>query len=344
MGKDNKNFILACIVDYYIKTGKPIGSANLTKQYGLKWSSSTIRNFLYKLTEKGLLIQEHISSGRIPSEEGVRFYIDNLVDLQDSSFQNNEAIQEQYCHIDGTLDQIVNNISHLLSDYTHTACLATLPSKRNIKIQSFKVVGLSDRVCLVFVVFEGGITDKSYIKLDRRISPQQINQISEYVNNLTYGLTLIQLKDLILKQVKKPFYAPYTIIENLIKFSMKVLEKENKEEILLNGSLSHLDYSNVDNLETSKNLLHVFEEKEFLKSLMDTVVEEKVTKVFVGRYNGMPTGLSLIAAPYGKGANQGSLGVFGPIRMNYSKIIPLVNYTAEYLTSVVDNGGTNDSW
>ena len=168
--------------------------------------------------------------------------------------------------------------------------------------------------------------------------------ISEYVNKLTYGLTLTQLKDEILKKVKEPFYEYSSFIENLIKFSMEVLEKENKVEILINGNLSYLDYSNVDNLETSKNLLHVFEEKEFLKDLMDTVVEENITKVFIGRYNGMPTGLSLIAAPYGRGINQGSLGVFGPIRMNYSEIIPLVNYTAEYLTQLVGNGGTHAGW
>ncbi|MGI9534000.1 MAG: HrcA family transcriptional regulator, partial [Thermodesulfobacteriota bacterium] len=274
----------------------------------------------------------------------IRVYIDNLVDFQSNSLQNNEAIQEQYYNIDGTLDQVVNNISYLLSDFTHTACLATLPSKKNMKIQSFKIVELGDRVCLVLVVFEGGITEKSYIKLDRKISSQQINQISDYVNNLTYGLTLIQLKDEILKKVKEPFNEYSTFIENLIKFSMDVLEKENKVEILINGNLSHLDYCNVDNLETSKSILHVFEKNEFLKGLMDSVVEENITKVFIGRYNGMPTGLSLIAAPYGKGINQGSLGVFGPIRMNYSEIIPLVNYTAEYLTNIVGNGGTNACW
>ena len=344
MSTDKKSHILGYIVDYYIKTGKPIGSASLIKNYNLKWSSSTVRNILHSLMEDGLLAQKHVSSGRIPTEKGIRLYIDYLVESQEVGLGKNEVIEEQYCNIDGTLDQVVNNISYLLSDYTHTACLATLPSKKNMKIQSFKIVELGDRVCLVLVVFEGGITEKSYIKLDRKISTPQINRISEYVNSLTYGLTLTQLKDEILKKVKEPFYEYSTFIENLIKFSMEVMEKENKVEILINGNLSYLDYINVDNLETSKNLLHVFEEKEFLKEFMDTVVEENITKVFIGRYNGMPTGLSLIAAPYGKGINQGSLGVFGPIRMNYSEIIPLVNYTADYLTRIVGNGGTNAGW
>ena len=175
MSNDKRSLILGYIVDYYIKTGKPIGSASLIKQYNLKWSSSTIRNILHKLMEDGLLTQEHVSSGRIPTEKGIRLYIDYLVGSQDKSVHNNETIQEQYCSIDGTLDQVVNNISYLLSDYTHTACLATLPSKKNMKIQSFKIVELGDRVCLVLVVFEGGITEKSYIKLDRKISSQQIN-------------------------------------------------------------------------------------------------------------------------------------------------------------------------
>ena len=206
MKKDQDNKILSCVVDYYIKTGFPIGSSNLIKYYNLKWSSSTVRSILYRLMDGGYLTQEHVSSGRIPSEKGIRAYIDTLFPSAGriknrENKDDNDIIQSKYCSIDGTLDQVVNNISFHLSDITHTACLATLPSKSNMKIQSFKIVELRDNEYLVFIVFVGGVTEKVYIKMENKIKSHQINLISEYLNKLTYGLTLNELKNKILNRV-----------------------------------------------------------------------------------------------------------------------------------------------
>lgn len=342
--KSKDKQILACIVDNFIKTGMPIGSSNLLKKYNLKWSASTVRSVFHDLMQKGYLRQEHISSGRIPTEKGIRSRIDDLVNTMEVSGENKDDLLKIFDNIYGTLDQIVNDVSNLLSDMTHTGCFATLPSKGNMKIQTFQIVEIRKRECLIIIVFEGGITEKVFTKLDHDIPTQSINHISNFLNELALGLTLVEMKDKIIKKVRAPLSRYSSIMETLIKFSIDAFDKENTVDVLMHGKLTQFNDNTVDNLEISKNLLHVFEEKEILPQLMESVLKDKNTKVFIGSYNGMPTGISMVAAPYGNGIRQGSLGVFGPIRMDYSQIIPLVTYSADYLTSVMDLGGTDVTW
>ena len=344
ISKPKEKQILACIVDNFISTGMPIGSSNLIKKYNLKWSSSTVRSVFHDLMNKGYLRQEHISSGRIPTEKGIRSRIDEIVNSTDGSDSKKENILKIFNNVNGTLDQIVNDVSNLLSDITHTGCFATLPSKGHMNIQTFQIVEIRKKECLIIIVFEGGITEKVFTRLDHDIPSQSIKQISNFLNELALGLTLSELKEKIIKKVKAPLSRYSSMMETLIKFSIDAFDKENTVDVLMHGKLTHINDNSLDNLEISKNLLHVFEDKELLHELMESVLKGNNTKIFIGSYNGMPTGISMIAAPYGSGITQGSLGVFGPIRMNYSEIIPLVTYSADYLTSVMDLGGTNVTW
>ena len=293
---------------------------------------------------KGYLRQEHISSGRIPTDKGIRRRIDDIVNSMEVSEENKENLLSIFDNVNGTLDQIVNDVSNLLSNVTHTGCFATLPSKGNMKIQTFQIVEIRKKECLVIIVFEGGITEKVFTKLDHDIPSQSIKHISNFLNELALGLTLGELKERIIKKVKAPLSRYSSMMEALIKFSMDAFDRENTVDVMMHGKLTQYDDNTLDNPEVSKNLLHVFEDKEFLPDLMQSVLKGKNTKIFVGSYNGMPTGISMIAAPYGYGVAQGSLGVFGPIRMNYSEIIPLVTYSADYLTRVMDLGGSNVTW
>jgi len=344
ISKSKDKLVLACIVDNFINTGMPIGSSNLIKKYNLIWSPSTVRSVFHDLMKRGYLRQEHISSGRIPTEKGIRSRIVDIISTMETNNENKENILKIFDNVYGTLDQIVNNVSNLLSDITHTGCFATLPSKGNMKIQTFQIVELRKNECLIIIVFEGGITEKVFTRLDHEIPTHSINQISNFLNELALGLTLGELKDKMIKKVKAPLSKYSTMIEALIKFSMDAFDKENTVDIMMHGKLTQFNNDTLDNIEISKNLLHVFEEREFLTDFMEIVLKGNKTKVFIGNYNGMPNGISMIAAPYGSGVKQGSLGIFGPIRMNYSKIIPLVTYSADYLTNVIDFGGTNVTW
>ena len=332
--------ILSCVVDHYLKTGNTIGSEEIINKYMVACSSATVRNQLHRLMNMGLLSQTHISSGRLPTEIGISYYVNKILDLPGISEAIINKVLNEYDKIEGTLDQIIDRISNLLSDFTRTACLATLPDTRTMRIQSARIVELGLRRYIVILVFEGGLTEKTYIKLDRNISNYQIEVIGDYLNKLMCGLTLEQVRELFINKVKYSKKDYSIFMENIVKLSSEIFEKESKVNYLISGRLTFANDNNLNNPEISRNLLHVFEEREYLLNLLKEMDSVVTPKIFIGSYSGMPNGCSLIASNYGEGKRQGTLGVFGPIRMNYSLIIPLVNYTAKYLGRVINQGGS----
>ncbi len=330
--------ILSCVVDHYLNTGESIGSEEIINNYDVGCSSATVRNQLHKLMQRGLLTQKHVSSGRLPTDLGISHYVNSVVDVPGISEAIVKQVLDEYDKIEGTIDQIVDRISGFLSDYTRTACLATLPDTRSMRIQSARIVELGLRRYIVILVFEGGLTEKTYIKLDRQISPTQIEVINDYLNKLMHGLTLEKVRELFMHKVRYSKKEYSIFMENILRLSSEIFEKEAKVNYLISGKLTFADNNNLNNPEISRNLLRVFEEKEYLINLLKDVNGRAGTKVFVGTYSGMPSGCSLVASNYGDGSRQGSLGIFGPIRMNYSLVIPLVNYTARYLSRVLNQG------
>lgn len=331
--------ILSYVVDHYLKTGDSIGSEEIINNYEVGCSSATVRNQLHKLMNRGLLTQKHISSGRLPTELGISYYVNSVLDLPGISEAIINQVLDEYDKIEGTIDQIIDRISGFLSDYTRTACLATLPDTRTMRIQSARIVGLGLRRYIVILVFEGGLTEKTYIKLDRDISNTQIEMIGDYLNKLMCGLTLENVRELFMHKVRYSKKEYSIFMENILRLSSEIFEKEAKVNYLISGKLTFAENNNLNNPEISRNLLHVFEEKNYLLNLLKNVDSGVGTKVFVGSHSGMPNGCSLVASNYGDGSRQGSLGIFGPIRMDYSLVIPLVNYTAKYLSRVLNQGG-----
>ncbi len=331
--------VIGCVVDHYLETGEAISSLQIKKKYKLRSSPSTIRNYLHKLMRQGFLSQKHISSGRFPTEKGISYYVNNLFVLADISKSIVDKVIQEYDRIEGTIDQIVDNVSVLLSNYTHTACLATLPDTRSVKIRSAKIVRLAPRRYLVILVFEGGLTDKTFIKLDRDISSQEITFINNYLNRIMEGLSLDQVKKLFFNRTEylKKEYSVF--MENILKLSSKVFESEGSPNLLVNGKLTFRESLDLSDPEVSRNLLEIFENRELIKKLLEKVDSLEEIKVFVGEYNEMPRGCTLIASSYGNSYQRGRLGIFGPVRMNYSQLIPLVKCTAKYLSMVLNQGG-----
>lgn len=333
--------VLSCVVDHYLKTGKTISSDEIIQKYNLRCSASTVRNQLHKLMNKGFLSQKHVSSGRLPTELGISYYVNNIFNIADISRKIVDKILQEYDKIEGTIDQIIDRVSGVLSDFTQNACLATLPDTRSMRIQSARIVELAYRRYIVILVFEGGLTEKTFIKLDRDISKYQIEVINDYLNKIMNGLTLEQVREIFLNKVKYSRKDYSIFMENILKLSSEIFEKEAKVNYLISGRLTCAENNNLNNPEISRNLLHVFEEKDFLIDLLKKADDNPGTKIFVGSYSGMPHGCSLIASNYGTDTTRGSLGVFGPVRMDYARVIPLVNCTAMYLSRVINRGGSS---
>ncbi len=327
--------ILPLIIDYYIKTGQPIGSSALVENYSLPWSSATVRSAMSELMDKGYLVQPHVSAGRIPAEKGIKFYVDSLPYPNELSEGKRGVIRRRYKKIGGTIDEVMYETSSMLSDISHCAGLATVPSTRFMKIKSAKLVKLGDKKVLVIIVFERGLTEKTVVRLNRQIPKELFYRMRDYLNKLAVGFTLDEVRSLLVDKVRDQDRTYREFIESVIRFSSKVFERNSNSEVYLKGQTSFFDNSHFNNFDDLKELFRAFDEKQFLVDILDKVMKGDGTKVFVGSQNGVMEGYSLVAAPYGRDKRLGTLGVLGPMRMDYSQIIPLVEYTARIVTKIV---------
>ena len=331
----NKTF-LGFVVDHFIETGNPIGSSTLIAKYDIKWSAATVRQGLNTLMEAGFLAQSHISSGRLPTEKGINYYVENILHLDNPQGSGLHFLENRYEGIDGTLDHVISATSSMLSDFTKLAGLAMLPQRNTLRVKSAKLIRMGERECLMFLVFEGGLTEKTYIRLARPISDSQAERIGGYLNRLILGLTIEQVRKVVLEKIRRTTTGYSEVLERVLRISSELFEKERKAGIFVEGKVSVIESLDFADSSHYKTIIEILEDHELLSSFLKSVVRDGRSKVFVGLEKGMPSGFSLVAAPYCKGSSYGSLGVFGPTRMNYSKIIPLVNYAAKMVTKRIN--------
>lgn len=332
--------ILSAIVDYYINTGSPVGSKTLANRYNLHWSPATIRNSMSKFMENGYLAQQHISAGRIPTDKAFRLYIDSLMYVEQLSKDKMGFINKRYKNVEGTVDDLLFETSSVLSDISHFAGLATLPDSKYLEINSAKLVKIHKRKILLIIIFKGGLTEKTLINLKKDIPEDLLKRLSYYINSISQHLTLDDLKTTVLYELRDKKEEIYNeIINSVLKLADQSKSEFSSSDLFIKGYDFFIDKMNFNNTEDIKELIKAFEEKKYLIEILSKVENGDGIRVFIGSEYGMMDGFSLVACTYGKDKRLGTIGVFGLTRMDYSKIIPLVDYTAKMVSNIVSNGG-----
>lgn len=330
--------ILSLIINSYISTGNPVGSFTLVNKYCLPWSSATVRNVMARLTDDGYISQPHTSAGRVPTEKGIQLYVDSLIYNAELPKEKRVDINRRYSRMEGTLEQIMEETSWVLSDISNCAGLATAPITEYTKIKSAELVKLGNTTILVIFVLEGGITEKTLVRMGRKIHPDVLDNMSRYLSDLSVGFTIEEVKTKVLEQLKSERQLYGELIKGLLGIN-KAFQKRGQTDIFIKGQTSIIDSAQFNDPTQFRKLIKTLEEKEILVDILDNAILEGGTKVFVGTSNGIMQGYSLVVAPYGNQRNLGTLGVLGPLRMDYSQIIPLVDYTAMVVSRYIDEGG-----
>ncbi len=331
--------VLYSVIDHYTKTGEPVGSSYLVSKYQLPWSSATVRSVMFDLMDKQFLVQPHISAGRIPTEKGIRIYINSLSNQRKLPKSKRTVIKRRFRQLDGTFNEVIYETSIMLSDISSFTGLATLPSISSIKIKATKLVKIADKKVLVIIVFENGMIDQRMIRLSRKIPDAMLRRLSDYVNKLTVALTIDEVKSIVIDKLRHERKIYREFLERVMKFWTGESDKDVKSGVYIKGHPSILDNYSLNNPEGVKDLFRALEEKSFLYEILRKAMNEDSTIVFLGAENGVPTGYSVIAAPYGTSKNLGTLGVLGPLRMDYAQIVPLVDFTAKIVSKIVSTGG-----
>ena len=330
MELDNrKKRILQAIVNEYVDTIEPVSSNSLIKKYGLDCSSATVRNEMAELEKAGFLEKTHTSSGRIPSNKGYRFYVDELANYNDLNINEIKYINSQLqCKLN-EMEELTKITTNTISEVTHYTTMAVGPNVMKQKIQEIKFVLLGNRLLMAVILTEAGTIKETIIKFDEDISQDQVDTLTLIFNNQLRGKALSTIDAPLEQYIMDEVNYRIDVIKPVIEQINKALNQESK--FYLNGANKALDNPELKTAENAKKFLEILEEKNLISDLLDKDNGLDLcngdVKVYIGNeINGL-NGFSLITFKNTlNGKNIGNIGIIGPTRMDYSKVISVLNY------------------
>lgn len=332
-----KQEILRAIVEDYISKGDPVGSLQIARRAGMEVSPATIRSVMADLEELGYLEKPHTSAGRVPTDRGYRFFVDALLKLEVPPPRERDVIERGVPEV-VTIDQAVEQASRMLHGLSHHAAVVLSPRPEESLFKHVEFVRLrDDRALAVLVNAEGSVQNK-LVHLDAPLSQDELTRAANYLNEILAALTLEQARTRIAEELaqQKALYDQLTHRAlSLGQALMATPAEDEAHRVLVQGQGSLLEDFARD-VEQARAALRLVEEKKRILHVLDLTREAKQMQIFIGAESGFAQeGVALVASPFGERGVLGTLGVIGPTRMNYSKVIPLVDYTARVLSRVL---------
>jgi len=337
--------LLRILVESYIRDGQPVGSRVLSRESGLQLSSATIRNVMADLEELGFVASPHTSAGRIPTDKGYRFFVDTLLRTQPQLTDEVAAeIRRQVDSSRETSKELVASVSQLLSTVTRLAGVVTLPLTQKASITQIEFVGLSENRVLVVLVFDDREVQNRIIQLERHYSSDELKRAANYLNEQFRGRTLSQVRQDILTQLREAHAHLNKVMLDAISVAQHVFEAEGsggeRLEYVIKGETNLMGVAELTSVEKLRRLFEAFNEKRDFLHLLDQSLRAEGVQIFIGHESGYQIldECSVVTAPYAAGDSvMGVLGVIGPTRMAYERVIPIVDLTAKLLSAALNS-------
>lgn len=330
--------LLRALIAQYIRDGQPVGSRTLAKQSGLDVSPATIRNVLADLEEIGLVAAPHTSAGRIPTTQGYRVFVDSLLEMKPLSLTERARLQSELNPSSGTQD-LVNSVSGLLSAATHFVGLVTVPRREAFAFRHIDFVPLDGRRVLVILVFTDNEVQNRVIETARVHSASELEQTANYLNAHYAGLSLEQIRQRLVAELDEARRAMNASMQATIDLAGTALDIGTGEDVVLSGQTNLMGVQEMANLDRLRELFEAFNRKRDLLALMERCIHARGVRLFIGEESGLSPldQCSVVAAPYGsEGRVLGVLGVIGPTRMAYERVIPMVQAASQLLTQALN--------
>lgn len=332
--------MLEAIILEYIKSGMPVGSRAVAKRYGLNVSPATIRNVMADLEELGLLHQPHTSAGRIPTELGLRVYIDSILKIQQLSVADRERIRRSYKTGASPVEELLKETSRVLSSFSRQAGVVLTPRLYQTVFRRIEFVRLRASMVMTILVSQAGIVHNTVFGIEEDISQEELDKYSRYLNSMLQDLTLDQVKARLLEEMKKEKVLFDRLLSKVLELSKKALQENIEDsELYIGGRTNLLDNPEFADVEQMRRIFDAFEEKSKIIDLLDKSMSAGGVNIFIGSESELldMESVSFVTSPYTSGGDiLGTLGVIGPTRMDYSRIIPLVDYTAKLLSKMLE--------
>jgi len=334
--------LLRTLIESYIRDGQPVGSRALSRESGLQLSAATIRNVMADLEELGFVASPHTSAGRVPTDKGYRFFVDTLLQLRPL---DDAATAEMRRHFEASRDnstELIATVSQLLSSATQLAGVVTLPRARQASVTQMEFVGLSENRVLVVLVFNDREVQNRIIQLERHYSAGELQRASNYLNEQFRGRSLRQVREELLRQLSEARAHMNQIMLDAIAVAQQVFDagSEDKVEYVIKGETNLMGVAELTSVEKLRRLFEAFNEKRDFLHLLDQSLKAEGVQIFIGHESGyrILDDCSVVTAPYGdRDAVVGVLGVIGPTRMAYERVIPIVDMTAKLLGAALNS-------
>jgi len=334
-------YLLKLLIQKYISEGIPIGSRTLSKDSNLDLSPATIRHVMSDLETMGLISSPHTSSGRIPTSLGYRMFVDTLVRYKEPEEFDIEGIQSELIKKSDNTNQLVSKVSGILSRITSLAGVVSVPKNRQVTLRQIEFLPLSDNRILAILILNNSEVQNRIINTKDSYSIEDLQRAANYINDNYASTELNKIKEFLIHDLEKTRETMNRAMIDIISVAQSAMEGTNeKKDFVLAGEHNLMDFAELSNVETLKQLFDAFSKKQMMIDLLDRSINASGVQIFIGSESGYEIfdDCSIVTSPYKVDHHQiGVLGVIGPTRMEYDRVVPIVDLTAKLLSSALNH-------
>jgi len=331
---------LRVLIQRYIRDGQPVGSRTLSKDSSLDLSPATIRNVMSDLEDMGMVSAPHTSAGRVPTPKGYRLFVDTLVRYRQPKDDDIDMLRSQIRRKVDDADALVVSVSKLLSEFTNLAGVVTVPRGQHAALRQIEFLPLSENRILVILVINDREVQNRILHTDRNYSASELQQAANFINQHYAGIEMRQVRARILKDLESTRNSMNQAMHDIISVAHSAIADSDHPdgEYVLAGETNLMGFAELSDVDTLRRLFEAFSRKQQILDLLDRSINADGVQVFIGEESGFRIldDCSVVTAPYKLDDDTiGVLGVIGPTRMAYDRVVPIVDITARLLRSAL---------
>jgi heat-inducible transcriptional repressor len=332
---ERAQYLLKVLIQRFIRDGQPVGSRTLSRDSGLDLSPATIRNVMADLEELGFVSSPHTSAGKVPTPRGYRLFVDTLVRYKQPKGDDIRKLQAQFEKQFSDSDELLSAVSSLLSNITSMAGVVTIPRVHQATLRQIEFLPLSEKRVLAILVINDREVQNRILHIDREYTAAELQRAANYINENYAGTDLLQIRERLISDLETTRDSMNRAMHDIIAVAQAAMhETTPKNQFLLAGETKLMDFAELSDLDTLRRLFEAFSRKRFMLDLLDRSINAKGVQIFIGDESGFQIldNCSVVTAPYNVDDDTiGVLGVIGPTRMAYDRVVPIVAVTARLL-------------
>ncbi len=340
---DRGRHLLRVLIQRYIRDGQPVGSRTLSKDSGLDLSPATIRNVMSDLEDMGLVSAPHTSAGRVPTPQGYRMFVDTLVRYRQPGSGDIQRIRQKLQDSFDSPGTLVNTVSSMLSEFTSMAGVVSVPRAPRVSLRQIEFLPLSEQRVLVILVVNDTEVQNRILHTDRDYSLSELQQAQNFINEHYAGSDLHDVREKLLGDLEDTRDSMNQAMHDIIAMAHMAMDKAEHpdDEFVMAGRTNLMDFAELSDIDKLRQLFEAFSSKRLILDLLDKSINAEGVRIFIGEESGyrILDDVSVVTAPYHVDDDTiGVLGVIGPTRMAYDRVVPIVDVTARLLERALSHG------